>query len=519
MGEQPRIGALVLETLTTGMYMNPLDALREFVQNSADSIRDAEADGLLAKRSGLIDIRLDPRKRTVTIRDNGIGVRHLEIRDRLISIGISNKHIDTDAGFRGIGRLAAIAYCDTLHFRTSVSGENTLSSVQWDCLKLRQVVSPNLKQPLELADVVAEHTAISHESCALGEHFFEVVMEGITDAGQAFLDDNDLEKYLGQVAPVEFDAQRFVFAQKIAEHTTRCGLVTPTCTILISNSGSQRQVFKPHKTRYSTARSRGGEFDFEVRDICFYPESPSETSQFWIWYGKTDLLGMIDDERVAGIRIRKNNIALGGPDRVADLFAEVAASNRRFNSYYIGELHVLATGAIPNARRDGFEENVDWIQLKKSLQPFVRERCDEIRRLSDDRNRPTQKVLATARSLVQEARTAVSTGFISQEARDSLLSRLDRERERARSAAATPRSKGDAERIAPVLDELDALYGQLQVESRYAVKGLRPDLDRKQRKLIGEILQLLHDVLTKDQYEVAQAAILAKYQNGSSKQP
>ncbi|PJA48010.1 MAG: hypothetical protein CO171_08370, partial [Syntrophobacterales bacterium CG_4_9_14_3_um_filter_49_8] len=52
----PRIGAFVLETLTTGMYTNPLDTLREYVQNSFDAIREAERSGLLSNGAGRIEI-------------------------------------------------------------------------------------------------------------------------------------------------------------------------------------------------------------------------------------------------------------------------------------------------------------------------------------------------------------------------------------------------------------------------------------------------------------------------------
>ena len=33
MNRTPKIGAFVLETLTTGMYTNPLDSIREYIQN------------------------------------------------------------------------------------------------------------------------------------------------------------------------------------------------------------------------------------------------------------------------------------------------------------------------------------------------------------------------------------------------------------------------------------------------------------------------------------------------------
>jgi len=48
MNKKPRIGAFVLESLTSGMYTNPMDAIREYIQNSADSIRIAEKFGYIS---------------------------------------------------------------------------------------------------------------------------------------------------------------------------------------------------------------------------------------------------------------------------------------------------------------------------------------------------------------------------------------------------------------------------------------------------------------------------------------
>ena len=71
----PKIGAFVLETLTTGMYTNPMDTIREFVQNAADSIRKAQENDLLAKGEGRIEIKIDPGARTLVVRDNGVVLR------------------------------------------------------------------------------------------------------------------------------------------------------------------------------------------------------------------------------------------------------------------------------------------------------------------------------------------------------------------------------------------------------------------------------------------------------------
>ncbi|WP_407158480.1 hypothetical protein [Bradyrhizobium sp. STM 3557] len=103
----PHIGAFVLETLTFGMYGEPRHTLREYVQNSFDGIRAAQRVGFLSGRGKVtVTIRVDE----IVIRDNGIVVSADQAWKTLTSIGASKKDRQRDAGFRGIGRLAGMAY-------------------------------------------------------------------------------------------------------------------------------------------------------------------------------------------------------------------------------------------------------------------------------------------------------------------------------------------------------------------------------------------------------------------------
>ena len=70
----PKVGAFVLETLTTGMYTDPFDCIREYIQNASDSIFNAERFSQLEKNNGRIEVSINPQKRTLSIRDNGVGI-------------------------------------------------------------------------------------------------------------------------------------------------------------------------------------------------------------------------------------------------------------------------------------------------------------------------------------------------------------------------------------------------------------------------------------------------------------
>ena len=69
---EPFFGGFVLETLTIGMYGEARNAIREYIQNSFDSVQRAidELD-ILPPGGGLIEIDLAADGKTLTIRDNG----------------------------------------------------------------------------------------------------------------------------------------------------------------------------------------------------------------------------------------------------------------------------------------------------------------------------------------------------------------------------------------------------------------------------------------------------------------
>lgn len=150
MGE-PVAGKFLLEILTRGMYSNPMHVYREYIQNSTDAIDKAVKMGIISKSEAVIHIQIDSAKREITIRDNGCGICAGKVNEILLSIGHSNKDVSIERGFRGIGRLAGLAYAETVQFITSANGELTKSIMTCDCKKMQQLLQ---KTNTEIVDVM-----------------------------------------------------------------------------------------------------------------------------------------------------------------------------------------------------------------------------------------------------------------------------------------------------------------------------------------------------------------------------
>lgn len=500
-----RIGGFVLDTLTTGMYTNSLDVVREYVQNSFDAIREAENKGILKKRSGRIEITVDEKGKRLIIEDNGTGIPAQLFAQRLLNIGLSEKDLESDTGFRGIGRLAGIAYCEKLIFDSKSHEEHEESHLEIDCEELKHSMSPFSKNSDDLLEIMSRNTKITTSINKTDKHFFRVTMNNVSMETPELLSRTAIEGYLSEVAPVEFDYQRFVFAKKIEEWLINNQMELPTVAVVVRASDGERQVFKPYRTHYKTRN-----FKLDIMDIEFFESREDEKLSFWGWYGKSDLLGMIEDSRSAGIRMRKNNMSIGGAQRINEIFSQIAPSNERFNSYYIGEIHIISSDAVPNARRDGMEELGAWPRIKQSMKVFFDKLCKDVRDASGARNRPMQKIRAQTAKVIEEASIAQRQGFCSESEVDAVRGKLKKEIEIVEKAKKGRNNEGDHKELEKISQELSERLDSLE-KPNYIAKRLKPELDKKQRKLVSEILNILMTTLDPNNYRLAKNAILGKF--------
>lgn len=135
------IGKYTLESLTSGMYLDPLALYGEYIQNAVDSLDEAIESGVLKKEDGWVSIFVDREHRQIVIEDNGVGVRSND-RSILLNIGTSEKPFTAKRGFRGIGRLVGLGYARELIFETSFMGEGAGTEILFDSEKLASMLAP-----------------------------------------------------------------------------------------------------------------------------------------------------------------------------------------------------------------------------------------------------------------------------------------------------------------------------------------------------------------------------------------
>ena len=354
------IGKDILELLSSSMYVDPMTIYREYVQNAADATDEARAAGLLHE-PGMVTITLDVPGRNVKIIDNGTGIPHGEFASRLTAFGASRKRGKSARGFRGVGRLAGIGYCQELVFRSRVQGENKVSEIRWDCKKLKAILRSS-EEHHDLREAVGQVVELRRvPAINVPERFFEVEMRGIIrHRNDQLLSAAAIINYLSQVAPVPF-RDDFPFQDKILNHLGSQVRLGDLKVVV-----GEEQVFRPHGESLEIGVGATDAFtDVELLNI---EGIDGETACLgWVLHhGYTGALPA--GCSVRGLRVRCGNIQVGDDRMFEELFPEA-----RFNGWTVGELHVIDPRMIPNGRRDHFEQNVHFHNLLTHLTPVARE--------------------------------------------------------------------------------------------------------------------------------------------------
>ncbi|TIP18414.1 ATP-binding protein [Mesorhizobium sp.] len=360
---EPYFGGFVLETLTIGMYEETRNAIREYIQNSFDSIQRAITKlHHLKLGEGLIRIIYDADGQGVRIRDNGAGLPATNAVQTLVSIGASSKDFINDAGFRGIGRLAGVAFCDTLTFTTKANREPLLTEVIFDAKKMRVMMSPSQGSKYKAHDILeACVEGRQHDVTADDPAFFEVSMRSLVEPPLELTSPEHMELFASQVSPVNYRSD-FKLAASIREKAQSSPVPIETVRIQIEEpSKAPTEVFKPYTAKFEI---EGADSKVELAEHKFY-ESPSK--KWWAWIGKKDVPGSYVDAEVRGIRVRTKNIQIDGTALVREIFQRQNKSNGRYQDWFIGEIFVDPKAVVPNARRDGFEDTKAWKTIRDEI--------------------------------------------------------------------------------------------------------------------------------------------------------
>lgn len=510
------VGKNFLENLTVAMYENSFTVYREFIQNSADSIDKAISTGLMNKEDAVIDIHIEYNKRRISVYDNAMGIPMRYFKKIMTDVADSEKDRNTEKGFRGIGRLAGLGYCDTLIFRTSAKGENKESIITWDGVKLKEVVADPMQHPTsdQLIEMV---TDIQYVDAKEEEHFFEVVMNDVIFESDDLLDQEQVINYLQIVAPVPY-ANYFIFSSKIYEYAKAQGFKIDEYTILVNGN----PLFKPYKTKlYEGTEGSKKEYD-EIHDVEFKSFLGSDGKPMaWMWYGIAKYekyIPVVNTMRC--IRLRKENIQIGDEDTLG--YAKGYFKEPRGNGYFIGELYVVDNNLIPNARRDYFNPTPALKSFEQVVHDFFYSDLYDLYHYAS-KVRSAQKSLTNFEEKEKEFEEKVKNAeFVDGQEKEQAKKEIEESREKvAKAKRELENRRKDAasnEILGKVFSEIEKTYkpderketGKQQKENvpedteknnKYLTQSLSK-FGKKEQKLIARIYVIIKSMLPKDMAEM-----------------
>ena len=136
------IGVMLLESITKGLYHDPQNSIREYVQNEYDA--------------NATEVRMIVAGDRLIIAGNGVGMNE----DELISarrIGFSDKSSSSDVGFRGIGIWSGVAICDEVLISSKKSDDPYGTVIRIDAKGLRSDIEEGVAETLEGYDFLLQH--------------------------------------------------------------------------------------------------------------------------------------------------------------------------------------------------------------------------------------------------------------------------------------------------------------------------------------------------------------------------
>ena len=479
------IGKYTLESLTSGMYADPYVIFREYVQNAVDSIDSAIAAGILQTGEEKIVIDLSLLEHKISVTDNGSGIPSPDAIKTLVSIGNSSKDFNKSRGFRGIGRLAGLSYCNTLIFETTAVGENVGTRITIDSKRLAEILSSTNSKDMTVADVLTEICFVEAFQEQNASHYFKVVLLDVDNAAD-LLNSNAVYDYISQTCPVPFSPETFQWGAEIHRRLATHQYALPEYKICLSQGPDIKDIYKPYCDKFCVDK-KNGEVD-KIQDIDLVRLNDSDSRPMAIaWIAKTRFLGTIPDKRIKGIRLRKGNMSIGDNQTLNVMFKDA-----RFNGWSMGEIYVLDSKLLPNARRDNFEKNPTYFLFTEQLMSLASSLVKEIRATSVKRN----SELAAAIKKVQESGTAVDIAVengVNPAEKGSLTQKTGRAKQALHNMKSNDSHDAYLQEIA--FEELDIIIGKLQGITAFKALNTIEGLTKTEKIILERVFKIIvsHD--------------------------
>lgn len=359
------VGGELLAVLSKGLYTNPLDCIREYVQNAVD----AKASTVTIKITG----------NSVIIFDDGSGM-NLEELLQARQFGLSFKSFTEHVGFRGIGIYSGFDLCRRLRITTTKADDPYLHVLVFDFAAMKTELEDDKRGKqgrgkTSLVKLLSEHTYIKREisDLPIDRHFTQVELQDISDTHIKQLSNRvELRLYLLQNLPIDF-SDEFVsddfnykkfLNEKLYSHVPGYSAIK----IILQSDGLIDEVV----AKDPIPNLQHPTFGY----IC--TSSGQQVAYYWACLNKErGRIQPFTKDNISspypsyeGFVYKIKGFTIGGRHKLQETFQR----KPQLYPWYTGEIYVLDPSIIPNAERDDFETN----QAKRALELAVRDTLKQL---------------------------------------------------------------------------------------------------------------------------------------------
>lgn len=341
------IGAEVISIITKGMYPDPKDALREYIQNGVDAF----AKNLAVK----------VRQESIIVEDDGIGMNH-DILRKAVRVGVSDKNPTKNVGFMGIGIYSSFHLCDKLIIY-SMGSEDIPNRLEMDFGGMKSILNEQKEKRLnneikseELVDLqtLLESCISLSDNGELAKEVFPVRGTRIELTGiegefyTALSGFDEVSDYLRNVIPLHFDKDQFKHADEIETHIAKIceekNQKFEIINLILQVNSRAEKLFRPYRN-----------IDFNKTATPLEPTfyNIESNGEFFgiIWGCLNSVRKKLDNKNLRGFLLKKQGFTIGKREFLVKFFPR----GNTFFDRYSGEVIIVNQKILPNASRNDIE--------------------------------------------------------------------------------------------------------------------------------------------------------------------
>lgn len=363
-----RMGLSLLETLTSALYEDPIILFREYVQNSVDSFTENKVEDFK------ININIDKENKNITIIDNGEGILFDKFERKMLSIGESDKNSKSDQiGFRGIGRLSAMPFCEKLIFINKNKDSEKIQKFEWNGKKYLEMLLVDSTADLETA--MNDLSSYSNEKYdgENNDHFFKVELIGYSTEVEEMIEDTNFENKLSLLLPLKYSQEFSKYAQEISKEYKA-----------VMGDSIERKQFDIYLNAKLLVKPFSEQHILES-NIVILPiilkstkNSMPDNKIGLIWFTFNRKVTSNAKNEPRGIWVRSKNMLVGDEYSIANVASKSKTEyittyremTQTLNGVY-GEMLLNTTLLSDNTRRDWFRIDENSIALRTIIVEFI----------------------------------------------------------------------------------------------------------------------------------------------------